>query len=208
MLLSPGWLAKQFHALKHNGPIQVLAELRALASAQPDLKPVQEARAYLEKREGQMQYPVYQAAGWPIGSGSVESGHKVVMQARLKGPGMRWERGQVNPMLALRTAVCNDRWLEAWGEVTTWQRGQGQQRRQDRVHTRLLLQWWCLLGWWVRARPSAKGQHELMPRAERRSTSVASASGPPQTRRPAATHPWRHPLLACRRTQDTSLAKI
>jgi hypothetical protein len=68
--LAPVWLTSQFHALKHDGPAQVLADVRALAEAHPHLKPVQEARAYLEKREGQMQYPVYQAAGWPIGSGS------------------------------------------------------------------------------------------------------------------------------------------
>lgn len=206
--LSPKWLAKQFHALKHDGPPQVLADLRALEEVQPDLKPVQEARGYLEKRAGQMQYPVYQAAGWPIGSGSVESGHKVVMQARLKGPGMRWERGNVNPMLALRTAVCNDRWPEAWCEVTVWQRRQHQQRRQDRVDARLLFQWWCLLGWWVRTRPSAKRQLVPMPRAEHLNTRVTLAAGPPQPRRPAATHPWRRPLLAHRRTQDSSLAKI
>ena len=29
--------------------------------------------AYLEKREAQMQYPAFQAQGWPIGSGAVES---------------------------------------------------------------------------------------------------------------------------------------
>ena len=36
-----------------------------------------------------MQSPTYQAAGWPIGSGSVESANKLVVEARLKGAGMR-----------------------------------------------------------------------------------------------------------------------
>ena len=44
--------------------------------------------------------PGYQELGWPIGSGSVESANKGVVQARLKGAGMRWERSHVNPMLA------------------------------------------------------------------------------------------------------------
>src|SRR6266567_1520419 len=48
-----------------------------------------------EIREAHMHYPTYQAAGWPIGSGSVESANKVVVEARLKGAGMR-----------LRTAQC------------------------------------------------------------------------------------------------------
>ena len=69
--------------------------------------------AYLEKREARMQYPLSQAQGWPIGSGIVESGNKVVMQARLKGPGMHWAPEHVNPLLALRTSACNDCWDEA-----------------------------------------------------------------------------------------------
>ena len=44
----------------------------------------------------------------------VESANKVVVEARLKGAGMHWSRLSVNPLLALRNAVCNDRWAEAW----------------------------------------------------------------------------------------------
>ena len=41
-----------------------------------------------------MQYPTYQADGWPSGSGSVESANKVVVEARLKGAGMRLRAAQ------------------------------------------------------------------------------------------------------------------
>src|SRR5207302_9118495 len=75
-------------------------------------------------------YPLYQQLGWPLGSGSVESAHKSVVQARLNGAGMRWERSHVNPMLALRTEVCHDRWDETW--VRTCER-RGQQRMQKRI---------------------------------------------------------------------------
>ena len=42
---------------------------------------------------------------------------------------MHWERKNVNPMLALRNAVCNSRWQEMWqkavlqwaGSSVTWQ---------------------------------------------------------------------------------------
>ncbi len=37
-----------------------------------------------------MQYPHYRQHGWPIGSGMVESANKVVVQARIKGAGMRF----------------------------------------------------------------------------------------------------------------------
>ena len=39
---------------------------------------VREQRGYLSKRVALMQYPAYQQAGWPIGSGMVESANKVV----------------------------------------------------------------------------------------------------------------------------------
>jgi hypothetical protein len=50
----------------------------------------------LEKRVDQMAYPVFQAAGWPIGSGMVESANKLVVEDRLKGAGMIWLRSSPN----------------------------------------------------------------------------------------------------------------
>jgi hypothetical protein len=44
-----------------------------------------------------MQYPTYQEAGWPIGSGSVESANKLVVEARLKGVGMRLPSAERQP---------------------------------------------------------------------------------------------------------------
>jgi hypothetical protein len=62
----------------------------------------------------QMAYPHYQAAGWPIGSGMVESANKLVVEARGypqgEGSGMHWARGHVNSMLALRNLICSRRW--------------------------------------------------------------------------------------------------
>ena len=58
---------------------------------------MQEKLAYLQKRETHMQYPTYQQAGWPIGSGSVESANKVVVEARLKGAGMRLPSAERQP---------------------------------------------------------------------------------------------------------------
>src|SRR5260221_14162840 len=85
-----------------------------LAGAHESVSVVAETLSYLEKRTAQMQYPAFQAEGWPIGSGMVESANKGVVEARLKGAGMHWSRLSVNPLLALRNAVCNDRLAEAW----------------------------------------------------------------------------------------------
>src|SRR5947209_10180625 len=143
-----------------------------------------------------MQYPTYQQAGWPIGSGSVESANKVVVEARLKGAGMRWARHNVNPMLTLRNAVCNRRWNETWQAARRQRqqsrqklRGQRSQARCERALKRLLTLWL----WYRPSTPSPVG--EPAPR------SVNSPGTTPRgPRRPAANHPWRRPL-AVRPTQ-------
>jgi hypothetical protein len=60
--------------------------------------------------------------GYPIGSGMVESGNKLVAEVRHKGSGMHWHRTHVNPMLALRTATCSGTWEASWPAITqqTW----------------------------------------------------------------------------------------
>ena len=121
IVLPPTWLPEQLHALKQEGPVGVLKELRRLNELAAG-EAMSEKIAYLCKREEQMQYPQYQADGWPIGSGMAESGNKLVVQARLKGAGMHWHRTQVNAMLALRTTLCSERWTQDWPVVrASWQ---------------------------------------------------------------------------------------
>jgi hypothetical protein len=112
------WQTRQLHQLKHTGPSDLVANLSSFAAQHLTEELVVENLAYLEKRVPQLQYPTFQAQGWPIGSGIAESANKLVVEARLKGAGMHWARPSVNPMLALRNAVCNDRWDEAWQQST------------------------------------------------------------------------------------------
>ena len=114
----------------------MVTDLRALVARHPDVKELTDNLAYLAKREAQMQYPTFQAAGWPIGSGCVESANKVVVEARLKGAGMHWERHNVNPMLVLRNAVCNGRWDETWQASTMHRQHTRQQQRGERTQAR------------------------------------------------------------------------
>ena len=86
------WLSETLHTLKKDGAEAVLPGVRDLVSANQASEEVLGCLEYLEKREAQMQYPLYQAQGWPIGSGAVESANKVVVEARLKGAGMHWAR--------------------------------------------------------------------------------------------------------------------
>jgi len=83
-----------------------------------------------------MQYPHFRRQGWPIGSGMVKSANKLVVEARLKGAGMHWESSHVNPLLALRNGVCNQRWQETWQQAVTQHHCQQGQRRTTRAEQR------------------------------------------------------------------------
>jgi hypothetical protein len=155
------WLEGVLHRLKHQGPPRVLTHLSWLAARFPSCL-MQEKLAYLLKREAHMQYPSYQAAGWPIGSGSVESANKLVVEARLKGAGMRWGRQNVNPMLVLRNAVCNRDWKQAWTTAVAHRQGLRVQRRRTESEHRLSRASWMLAMWGARlARLSQPAVHAL-----------------------------------------------
>jgi len=111
-VLEDRWLEEQVHELKHQGPQKVLAEVNRLLKDHPQIEELAKDVNYLKKRKKMMNYPLFRQQGWPIGSGSVESANTCVVQSRLKGSGMHWEARNVNPMLALRTGECNDRWEE------------------------------------------------------------------------------------------------
>jgi hypothetical protein len=135
-LLSATQLVEMRHALKRDGAAVVIPQLRALVATVPNSTELTSSLAYLESREAQMDYPRFVAEGWPIGSGMVESANKLVVEDRLKGAGMHWAEGNVNGLLALRNAVCNDRWDERWAVIEREQRSQVMARRQERCRTR------------------------------------------------------------------------
>ncbi len=136
MHFPPHMLQRCLHVLKHRGPRSLLRMADRLGSNLVQQKEVNAHLDYLRKREALMQYPQFRQKGWPIGSGMVESANKNVVEARLKGPGMHWERKNVNPMLALRNAVCNDRWQEMWQKALKQHRQQQALHRMSRAEQR------------------------------------------------------------------------
>jgi hypothetical protein len=130
---SHAWLKDRLHNLKQKGPDQLLLKFEKLQRKYPAAETIASNLAYLKKRKAQMQYPLFQAHGWPIGSGMVESGNKLVVHTRLKGPGMHWAEEHVNPMLAVRNILCSGRWNEDWPRIEARLRQQARQRRR-RVH--------------------------------------------------------------------------
>lgn len=97
---------------------------------------VDSAIFYIQNRLQMMDYPHFRKRGYLIGSGNVESGHKVVVQRRMKGAGMRWAEENVDSMLALRSAVCNRRWEAVWEQAALFRQEQQVLKQQVRVAAR------------------------------------------------------------------------
>ena len=130
------WLDERLHKLKHCGPEEMLVEFRELQLQNSETQEITSNLAYLEKRKQQMQYPSFQAQGWPIGSGMVESGNKLVVEARLKGAGMHWAEQNVNPLLTIRNILCSDRWKQDWPKIEAKLRQQTRLQRKELRLTR------------------------------------------------------------------------
>jgi hypothetical protein len=208
----PQMLERCLHVLKQRGPRSLLRMADRLPAELAEREGVREHLGYLRKREPLMQYPQFHQQGWPIGSCMVESANKLVVQARLKGAGMHWEPSHVNPLLALRNGVCNDRWQEIWHLAVKHRRHQQTQRRKLRAQAR-------------QQAPSVvqafESQHTLSPsptapQPDQKEIQpvelpppVAIAPAPPAATlpgscRPSAHHPWKR-APACR---PKTLAKM
>lgn len=107
------WVAAQKKLLAESRLRQVIRNIRRLFPPQRPLPdPVRTAILYLFRNRWRMRYKQFRQAGYPIGSGTVESGCKLVAQQRLKQAGMRWSRKGAQAVLALRSFLLSDRWQQ------------------------------------------------------------------------------------------------
>jgi hypothetical protein len=125
-----GWLAMQrAHLLagQAEAVCQAVTELPVTEAADPTeaYLVMRQVARYLQERLPHLAYADFLAAGYPIGSGAVESANKLVVAARLKGAGMHWSVANANALLALRGALCSRRWDDCWEPIVA-------QRRQQR----------------------------------------------------------------------------
>lgn len=109
------WVATQKRHLLKDELRQVLHAVRLLYPRGMSLpEGVRQAVGYLFANRWRMRYATFRQAGYPIGSGTVESACKVVVQQRMKQAGMRWSRPGAQAMLALRCTLLSDRWRDTW----------------------------------------------------------------------------------------------
>lgn len=186
------WFRQTSHDLKHKPPhktLTKLAQLRPKTDQPQVLEVIDDSLAYLRKRKPMLKYAHFVHQGYPIGSGCVESGHKVVVQSRMKQAGMRWAETNVDPMLALRNLICNDRWTEGWSQIVTYRL---RQQRQTQLQKRR-----------ATGHPPVAEPLEKPPEPPPLSLSPTPAKpdkpSPKKPYRPPADHPWRKPFLPQRR---------
>jgi hypothetical protein len=112
------WVQTQKSHLWHGQPRQVIRAIRRLCPrGQPLPDKVRLGVGYIFHHRTRIRYPQFRQAGYPLGSGTVESACKLVMQERMKQAGMRWSREGAQAMLALRSVLLSERWDEVWATL-------------------------------------------------------------------------------------------
>lgn len=109
--------------LEQEGGACTLAVLQAsdLGDSAAVVEQLQTIREYEGIRLHQMDYPEYQARGWYIGSGTVESACKTVVGQRLKLAGMRWGQDGAHAVCHLRALYRSEpgQWQAFWERTST-----------------------------------------------------------------------------------------
>lgn len=111
------WRGTQQKRLKRGDVAKVIASLaeHLEAAGVPDEEaPVRNAHRYLKNRLDCLDYPLALNLGLPIGSGMIESGHRHVLQARLKKAGTAWLPDHADQIAHLRVLRANNQWSSFW----------------------------------------------------------------------------------------------
>lgn len=103
------WAEAQLAALWQSRSAEVIARFATLAAACPAAR---EAHAYFTTNQSRMDYARFRSLGLQVGSGTIESACKHVIQARLKQAGMRWRVSSARSMGKLRARLKSGRWEE------------------------------------------------------------------------------------------------
>jgi hypothetical protein len=125
------WLKEQQRRLKANRTSEVIKELTKLeafekaklagvverSSGSKEEQPAATCKRYLENRLEYLDYKAALKAELPIGSGETESGHRWVIQARLKISGAWWKEDNAERMLKVLTMRASDEWEPYWRRV-------------------------------------------------------------------------------------------
>lgn len=83
---------------------------------------VRQLIAHLTRFSDAVEYDAFKDKGYPVGSGEVESAHRILPQPRLKKPGTWWRPENVDRILALRVIRQNGWWDDFWSHRRSFDR--------------------------------------------------------------------------------------
>jgi hypothetical protein len=128
------WLKRELDLLWDGNVRQVIQNLETLQETHPEIEAIQDAITYYTNNQHRMNYPAYREWGLQIGSGTIESGCKRVVKARLDQAGMTWTVEGARAVLKARAAYLSGRWDDFWHNRPFQPRAY---RRQSAQETRL-----------------------------------------------------------------------
>lgn len=108
------WRRRQQGRLLNNRTGAILRSLEKGMPAENPQSAVPTAYRYLQERRDHLDYAGARKQQLPIGSGEIESGHRHVIQHRLKIAGGWWTERNMECMLQLRSARSNNWWDTYW----------------------------------------------------------------------------------------------
>jgi hypothetical protein len=110
------WSKRQLDLLWEGQVSQVIQHLKNLHQAHPRIEIIEKTISYYSNNKQRMNYPDYRARGLQIGSGTIESGCKRVVKARLDQAGMTWTVTGARAVLKARAAYLSGHWDDYWQE--------------------------------------------------------------------------------------------
>jgi hypothetical protein len=130
------WADAALAKLEVGEALQVVAELRLAANRAPTDVLRLEAD-YFDRNQDAVLYQHYREQGWSTASSEVESGHRSVVQVRLKLPGTWWHPDNVKYILALRMIRANGWWPEYWEQQRHHWRERARELRTTHPRTQI-----------------------------------------------------------------------
>jgi hypothetical protein len=124
-------LYRLHRTMLRNGQWQrVVEELTDLAADDPENRDVQREIAYLTRHgeAGRLKYPTFRGQGLPLGSGSIESCIRRVVNLRMKGNGIYWKEPNAEAMLQVRSQMLSERWDSRLQEVRLHEKQHGRRK--------------------------------------------------------------------------------
>jgi hypothetical protein len=109
------WVEGQLDLLWSGEVRKIVTALEGLNLAQERYPPeARQAPGYFRSNQTRMRYDYFREAGYPIGSGTVESAANNVVHHRMRRPGRGWQRDNAQAMLAGLSELHSGRFDRAW----------------------------------------------------------------------------------------------